>query len=103
MFVVMAIKTEQFPVAAIGRVVIVIVVAMVHGELLQILARKLTLAAPANPWIQLKRLLAIGKLALLAVTLRTRHNLVQTVVTGFGFLGHVRIYLLAEPIWVGLL
>lgn len=103
MFVVMAIKTEQFPVAAIGRVVIVIVVAMMHGELLQILTRKLALAAPADPRIQLERLLAIGKLALIAITLRTGHDLVQAVVTGFGFLGHVRVCLLAEPIWVGLL
>ncbi len=49
MLVVVAIQAEQFPVAAIRRIVVVIVIFVVHRQLAQTLTGKLTAASPANP------------------------------------------------------
>lgn len=65
MFIVVAIHAQQFPVAAIGRVVVVFVVAVVHREFLQIGAGELARATPADPRIHLQRTLAIPFVALL--------------------------------------
>lgn len=64
MFVIVAVKTEQFPVAAIRGVVVVVVIAVVNREFVQILAVELTRATPANPRVKLQRLLAIIAFAL---------------------------------------
>jgi hypothetical protein len=87
-FVVMAIDAQQLPVAAIGRVVIVIVVTVMHGEFLQIFTRELALAASTDPRVELERLLAVGLLALLLVALRAGHNFVQPVAIRLGLLRH---------------
>ena len=63
------------PVAAIRRVILVIVIAMMDGKLMQILARELALATAADPRIQFERLLTVGKFALIAVALRVGYNL----------------------------
>ena len=58
--VVVAIDAQQFPVAAVGRIEIVIVVPVVHGQLLQIGPGELARAAAADPRIHLQGPLAIA-------------------------------------------
>ncbi len=66
-FVVVAVQAEQFPIAAVRRVVVVIVIAVMHGELLQVFASKLTRAAAADPRVNFERLLAVAEFAALAL------------------------------------
>jgi hypothetical protein len=67
MLVVVAVETEQLPVAAVSGVVVVIVVTMVNGQLLQILARKLAGATTTYPRVDFQRLLPIPQFASLSV------------------------------------
>lgn len=60
MFVFVTVQAEQFPVAAILGVVVVIMIAMMHGEFGQVAARELASAAPAYPGIQFECALAVG-------------------------------------------
>lgn len=62
-FIVMAIDTQQFPVTAISGIVVVIVVAMMHSQLVQVLAGKLAGAATADVWIHFQCLLTVALLA----------------------------------------
>lgn len=62
-FIVMAVEAEQLPVAAVGRVVLVIVVAMMHGQFAQVAKGKFTGASAAYPRINLQRLFAIALVA----------------------------------------
>ena len=62
--VLVAVNTEQLPVAAVGRVVVVVAVLVVNRELTQALGAELTRAAPADPRQDLERLLAVGARAL---------------------------------------
>jgi len=78
--VVVAVKAQQLPVTAIGRVVVVVVVAVMHRELVQILTREFACAAAANPWIDLERSLSILLLALLPVAPRLGDDPVQPFV-----------------------
>jgi len=64
--VLVAVDAQQLPVAAVGRVVVVVAVAVMHGQLLHVGARELARAAAADPRIQLQRPLAVRSLALLA-------------------------------------
>src|SRR5687767_2167378 len=57
--VLMAVDAEQLPVAAVGRIVVVVAVLVVHGELAQPLAAEFARAAAADPRQDLERLLAI--------------------------------------------
>jgi hypothetical protein len=50
-FIVMTVNAQIFPVTAVGRIVVVIVVPMVNGEFVQIPTRELPTAAPAHPWV----------------------------------------------------
>jgi hypothetical protein len=52
MFVVMTVHTEVLPVAAVGRVVMVIAVAVVNGEKLKIVLFELPAALGADPAMQ---------------------------------------------------
>jgi len=85
--VVVAVKTQQFPVAAVGRIIIVVVVAMMHRQLMQICAGEFPLTATANPGIQLQCLLAVAQLTGIAVLVRCGDQLVQASVAVGGFLG----------------
>ena len=87
MFIVVAVDTEQFPVAAVGGIVVVIVIAVVDGELLEIGACELARAAPADPRIQLERLLPVTLLTQLAVALGVGDNAVQPAGVRLGFPG----------------
>ena len=85
MLVVVAVEAQQLPVAAVGRVVLVVVVAVVDGELAQVRRRELARAAAADPRIDLQRLLAVTLFARLAVAQRLGNHPVG--VRAFGFIG----------------
>src|SRR2546421_239373 len=59
-FVVMAVEAQQFPIAAVGRVVVVIVVPVMNRQLTQVRVREFAAAATADPRIELERLLSIA-------------------------------------------
>jgi hypothetical protein len=88
MLVFVAIDAEQFPVAAVQWVVVVIVIFMMHRELAQAHPGKLATAAPTNPGKQLECALAISSLALIAVPARFRHNAVEPGLVGNSLLRH---------------
>lgn len=49
MLVIMAVNAQQLPIAAIGRVVVVIMVFVMDRQLAQFFPVKITPAFPANP------------------------------------------------------
>ncbi len=60
----MTVETEQFPVASVRRIVVVVMVLVMDRELAEFLAVKLSSAVRADPWKHLERLLSIGLLQL---------------------------------------
>src|SRR5688500_945238 len=72
-----AIRAQQLPVAAVGRVVVVVVIPVMDFEQLDILASELARAAAANPGIHSQRQLAIALRALLARAPRLSGDPVQ--------------------------
>ncbi len=82
MLVVVAVKAEQFPVAAVGRVVIVIVVLVVDRELVQVGLRELPGAAPTDPREQLQGLGAVPLLALVTRTARVGDDAIEPAEVG---------------------
>ena len=88
MLVLVAVDAEQFPVAAIQRIVVVVVVFVVHGQLAQAHTRKLACASPADPGKQFERALAVSRLALVAVPARFGDHAVEPRLIGIGLLGH---------------
>ncbi len=77
MLVVVTIKAEIFPVAAVGRVVVVVVVLVVHGKLVQVLAREGAAAAAADPGMEPERLLAVARHAHVALLACFRDDVVE--------------------------
>ena len=69
-FVVVAMDAEQFPIAAVGQVVVVVMIAMMDRELAQILPSKFARASSADPRIHLQRFRTIAALALLCLSAR---------------------------------
>ncbi len=63
-FVVMAIQAQQFPVAAIRRVVVVVVVFVVNRELTQVGTGEFTRTAATNPREQFECAFAVALFAL---------------------------------------
>ena len=63
-FVVVAVETQQFPVADVRRVIVMVEIAMVDRELLQILAIELTGVTTVNLRMESQRLLAVVAFAL---------------------------------------
>src|SRR5688572_31970088 len=57
--VLVAVDAEHFPIRAVGRVVVMVAVAVMHGELAQTLAVELSRAAGADPREDLQRLAAV--------------------------------------------
>ena len=53
MLIVMAIKTEQLPVTAVGWIIVMIMVLVMNRELPQIFAAKLAATTCAYPGVQL--------------------------------------------------
>ena len=64
--VVMAIDTQQLPIAAIRWVIVMIVVAVVDRQLLQVFRVELARAATADPGIHFQRPATVTSLALVA-------------------------------------
>ena len=60
----MTVETEQFPVASVRRIVVVVMVLVMDRELAEFLAVKLSSAVRADPWKHLERVLSIGLLQL---------------------------------------
>jgi hypothetical protein len=58
--IVVTVKTQQFPVAAVRRIVIVVVILVMDRELTKSLACEFAPASRTYPWVYLKRLLPIG-------------------------------------------
>lgn len=62
--VVMTVETEQFPVASVRRIVVVVVIFVMDRELAQLLAVEFSSAMPTDPWKHFERLFPIGLLQL---------------------------------------
>ena len=77
--VVVTIKAEVLPVASIGRIVVVIVVFVVHGQFVQVLTSELAPASSAHPGMNLERLRPIVSLAGIAVPDGLGDNSIQIV------------------------
>jgi len=60
MFVVVAVQAEQFPIAAIRRVVVVVVIFVVNGQFAQVYPGKAAPAAPAYPRVELECAFAVA-------------------------------------------
>src|SRR5439155_504224 len=75
--VVVAVDTQQFPIAAVRRIVVVVVVAVVDRELRHVAAIELARTSAADPRIDLERLLAIARRTLLAGAARVGDDTVE--------------------------
>jgi len=85
----MAVNAKQLPVAAIERIVIVIMILVVHGQFGKIFGREFPCAASANPRVQLKRPLAVGVFSKLLIKLDFADEFLHLVfVEGSFFHGH---------------
>ena len=78
MLVVVTVQTQQFPVAAIARIVVVIVIFVMYRKLLQAFAREFTGTAAANPRVYFQRLLAIARFACLTIVDGLGNHVVKT-------------------------
>ena len=77
--VVVAVDAKQLPVAAVKRIVVVVVIAMMDRELAQILPGEFTRTPSADPRIHLQRFRTIAPLALFRLTARFGDDLLQPV------------------------
>ena len=76
---IVTIETQEFPVATVGRVVVVIVVLVMDRQLAKILRGKFASAPGTNPRVELERLLPIALIPLLLVATGLRNDRVQLV------------------------
>ena len=83
MFIVMTIQAKQFPVTAVAGVVIVVMVAMMHGQFAQVFARKFACAAAAYPRVKLERLFAIALATFVAIGVSVGYDFVEFCVVEF--------------------
>ncbi len=72
-FVVMAVQAQQLPVAAVGRVVVVIMVPVMDSQLTKVGVCEFAAAATADPRIDLECLLSITLFALCRSTAGLGH------------------------------
>ena len=77
--IVVTVKTQQLPVAAVGWIVVVVMVFMMDCEFAKLLAAKFAPTPCTDPGIQLERLRSIGLLALIPVVPRLGNNLILPV------------------------
>src|SRR5690242_17326052 len=78
----MAVGAEQLPIAAIGRIVVVVVVAMMDLEQLQVGVSELARTTTAYPRINLERLLAVAFGSRFACTPSLGDDAVESSVIG---------------------
>lgn len=87
MFVVVAVEAQQFPVASVGRIEIVVVVAVMDSQLMAVGVSEFTCAAPADPRVHFHRLLAIAKIPLVCSTYGVCDDAIETgMIGGFSVL-----------------
>jgi hypothetical protein len=60
MLAIVAVQAQEFPVAAVGRIVVVVAIFVVHRQLVQFLAGKFPAAPGADPRQDFERLIAIN-------------------------------------------
>ena len=60
MLIIMAVNAQIFPIAAIGWIVVVIMILVMYGQFMKVLLIELAPAAAADPWMDLERLGAIA-------------------------------------------
>ena len=58
--IVVTVETQQFPVAAVRRIVVVVVILVMDRELTKFFACEFAPASCTDPWIHLERLLPVG-------------------------------------------
>ena len=87
MLIFVTVYAQQFPVAAVDRIVVVIVVPVVHRQQLDIRAREFACASSADPRIDPERLFAVGHIPLFPVAPCFGDNTIQLAAVrwnGFG-------------------
>ena len=77
--VVVTIQTQQLPVAAVGRVVVVVVVLVVDRKFTELLARELAPAMRADPGKKLQRSFPIGLFSQFLATPSLADDLVRPI------------------------
>ena len=87
MLVVVAIHAQQLPVATVGRIVVMIVIAVMNRQFAQVGAREFARTAAADPRIHFQGLFAVAQIALSGMAQLITDHLVEFGVIGFGFLG----------------
>jgi hypothetical protein len=75
--IVVAIEAEEFPVAAVRRVVVVIHVLMVNRQLPQIFVAEVAATPTTDPGVELEGLIAVAQSALIAGLAGRGHDLVK--------------------------
>ncbi|GIT49218.1 MAG: hypothetical protein Ct9H300mP14_11460 [Gammaproteobacteria bacterium] len=60
MLIIMAVNAQIFPIAAMGWIVVVIMILVMYGQFMKVLLIELAPAAAADPWMDLERLGAIA-------------------------------------------
>lgn len=79
MLPIVTIKTEILPIAAVGGIIVVIVILMMHREFVQIGRGKLAAAAGAHVRMQAQRLFAVTTHARCRVLVCLGHNLIEFI------------------------
>src|SRR5690606_38263892 len=82
--VVVTVHAQQLPVAAVGRIVVVVVIAVVDRQLLEVGAGEISRAAAAGPWIHLQGTLPIALRALFGAATGLGDDAVGPGVVGRG-------------------
>jgi hypothetical protein len=67
MLIIMAVKTEQLPVAAVRRVVVMVMILVMDRELTELFPREFPSAPRADRRVQFERLVPIGLLPEFAI------------------------------------
>ncbi len=79
MFIVVAVNAKQFPVAAILRIIVMVVVAVVNCQLLQIFPAEFTCTTATDPGVQPERFGPVSLLAIIGSTSRPGDDLIQFI------------------------
>ena len=87
MFVVVAVEAEQLPVAAVGRVVVVVVILVMDGQLAEAPPLELAAASRTEMGKQFQRLLPISLLAERGIPVQLCENL-RALLVAERFLAH---------------
>ncbi len=88
-FIVMAIETKQFPIAAISGIVVVVVILVMNGEFTYPFPAEFTSAAAADVGKQFERLLSIALLTLHLISACLGNDAFRAVSVGIGFLQYL--------------